>query len=564
MPNVHTMKFRLAMLGFALLMIGVLVRQFIALPLLQKDVRELVATQQLSIASYVARDVDHNITSRLALIDQFASEMPPELVRQPEKLQAWIKDRQRINPMFNNGLLAVRADGHGLVAQYPFGSERSRSDYATSDWFLAALRASKPVMSKPSREAVSGDPVIVFAAPVRNADGSVVAVLAGSTLLNAPGFLDRLQETRLGATGSFLLISPSDKLFVASSDPTMILKPTPAPGVNPLHDRAMSDYRGTGITVNAKGIEEFSAIATVPSTGWFVVARMPTKEAFGPVEALRGFVFKANAFFLVAVLSLLLIGVSLILRPLTESARAIRDMAEGRRKLVPLPIVRDDEVGKLVSGFNILVDRLHTEEAAREASEAQLKYMAHHDSLTGLYNRAILEDRIDQALARAERDGSEIALLFCDLDGFKAINDQHGHDAGDAVLRQVAGRLADGRRRVDTVARLGGDEFIILLAGLDNARNAAIVVAQQVMASVCEPFDVDGKTLTIGMSIGIALHAGSAIAASHLIARADLAMYRAKRTDKGNFFFIEEIGAIESEERTAVGGEVSRARSAPK
>jgi diguanylate cyclase (GGDEF)-like protein len=174
------------------------------------------------------------------------------------------------------------------------------------------------------------------------------------------------------------------------------------------------------------------------------------------------------------------------------------------------------------------VERLHKEKAAREASDARLKFLAHHDSLTGLYNRAMLEDRLEQALARMERDRSQIALLFCDLDGFKAINDQHGHNAGDAVLRQVAHRLAKGRRKVDTVARLGGDEFVILLTGLADARTTANLVAQQCLAAVSEPFRIEEKIITLGISVGIALHTGSAVASSYLIAQADIAMYHAQ------------------------------------
>jgi diguanylate cyclase (GGDEF)-like protein len=556
------MKFRIVALGVALIMISVALRLFIALPLFHDKVHELVATQQLAVASYVARDVDYSITSRLALIDRFAAELPPEFAGQPEKLQAWITDRQRVNPTFNGGLLAVRPDGHGLLAEYPAVPGSSKLDYANSDWLPAALRASKPVMGKPSRGRMSGDPTIIFAAPVRDASGIVVAVLAGAARLNAPGFLERMQETRLGTSGGFLLISPADQLFVASSNPEMILKPTPPPGVNLLHDRAMAGYRGTGITVNASAVEELSAMVTVPSTGWFVVAHVPTEEAFHPTDVLRSFMFKASAASLVAILVILLLVLPRILRPLTDAARAIRDMADNKCKLVPLPIIRDDEVGQLVSGFNFLVDRLRTEEAAREASEARLKFMAHHDSLTGLYNRAVLEDRLEQALAHTERDGSQIALLFCDLDGFKAINDQYGHHAGDAVLRQVARRLADGRRRIDTVARLGGDEFVILLTDLNDARTTANAVAKQCLAAVSEPFQVEGKTLTVGMSIGIALHAGTAVARSYLIAQADIAMYRAKRKGKGNFFFIDEVGTFDSGKRAAIEAAMPLAQSA--
>ncbi len=545
MLNFKSIKFRIVALGIALVIIGVLVRHFIALPLIQEHVRELAAGQQLSIATYVARDVDHSITAQLALIERFAAELPPELARQPERLKAWVKDRQRINPLFNSGLLAVQPDGLGLLAEYPAVSGRSQLDYAAADWFHAAKRSNQAVMGKPSRGRVSGDPIIVFAAPVRDAGGSVVMVLAGVTILNSSGFLDRLQQTRLGATGGFLVISPADQLFVASSDPNMILKPTPPPGVNLLHDRAMSGYRGTGVTINAKGVEELSAMVSVPSAGWFVVARMPTAEAFRAIEALRSLILKTSTVLLIGILAILLIVLPRILRPLTDAARAMRDMAKGTRPLAPLPIVRHDEIGKLLSGFNFLVDRLHKEQAARATSEERLKFMAHHDSLTGLYNRPMLQDRLEQALARVERDGSQIALLFCDLDGFKAINDQHGHDVGDAVLCQAALRLSDGRRRVDTVARLGGDEFVILLTGLNDARAAANVVARQCLATVSEPFEIEGKTLKLGISIGIALHSGTMVAPSYLIAQADIAMYQAKRKGKGNYFFMEEISAID-------------------
>ncbi len=559
MFNFQSIKFRIVALAFTLVIAGVLLRQFVALPMVHEQMGELVAAQQLSIASYVARDIDHSLTSRLALIGQFAADLPPVLSEHPEQLHAWLKNRHLANPLFNSGLVAIRPNGRGIFAEYPAISGRDQLDYAESDWFHAALRASKPVMGKPSRGRASGDPLIVFAAPVRDAAGRIVTVVAGAAVLNAPGFLDRMQETRLGATGGFLLISPADRIFVASSDPTMILKPTPPPGVNLLHDRAMAGYRGTGVTVNAKGVEELSAIVTVPSTGWFVVARMPTAEAFHPVEELRRFMYRASAIMLIGILTVLLLALPRILRPLTDSARAIRDMADGRRELAPLPVVCDDEVGKLVAGFNYLVARLRKEEAAREASDARLEYLAHHDSLTGLDNRAMLEDRLAQALARSERSGAQIALLFCDLDGFKPINDQYGHDAGDAVLRQVAERLSDGRRRMDTVARLGGDEFVILLADLDDAHLAASSVAQQCLAAMSEPFEIEGKKLMLGMSIGIALHAGAATTPSNLISQADIAMYKAKHAGKGGFFFNETND--ESESRAAIDAAALLARS---
>ena len=540
MMNFQSMKFRFIALGVALMVVSIALRLAFTLPFAQEQLHDLVAAQQLSSASYMAHDIDHSIVTRRVLIGELADALPSALLRQPEGLAAWLKERQRLNPLFNSGLLVIRPDGNGMLAGYPAVAAREKLTFSGSDWFQATLTANAPVMSKPQRGRAGGDPVIIMAAPVRDAGKRVVAVLAGVAALNAPGFLDRLQKNQLGATGGFLLISPADKLFVGASDPSMILKPTPPPGMNLLHDRAMAGYRGTGVTINAEGVEELSAMVSVPSTGWFVVVRMPTAEAFRLIEVLRGFVLKYSLLALVGVLAILLFLLPRILRPLTDAAHAMREMADGKRELAPLPVRRKDEVGGLILGFNNLVARLHEKEAALKASQERMEFMAHHDSLTGLYNRMMLEDRLQQAMARAERNGSHFALLFCDLDGFKPINDQYGHDVGDAVLIQVAVRLSQGRRRLDTVARLGGDEFVVLLTDLDDARGDAEKLARQYLMTIAAPYDVQGRTFALSISIGIALYQGASVSDSQLLSQADIAMYQAKREGKNRVCFFEE------------------------
>jgi len=308
-----------------------------------------------------------------------------------------------------------------------------------------------------------------------------------------------------------------------------------------LLDRALAGFRGTGMRTDNKGREELLAIAGVDSAGWVVLARIPATQVMAPVAAVRQFMYVASAVTLVVVLTIMLVGLSAILRPLTDAARAIRAMAYNNGILDTLPVTRDDEVGKLITSFNVLVERLKSEEMARRASDERLVYMAHHDSLTGLYNRALLENRLEQELKRAERNGTQIALLFCDLDGFKAVNDEYGHQAGDTVLCEVAVRLRSIRRRVNTVARLGGDEFVILMADTHDAQANATAVALQCINAMETPFDVDGHSLILGMSIGIAVHSGLMVAPSHLLAQADIAMYQAKRKGKGSHFFVEEL-----------------------
>ncbi|GIF78213.1 sensor domain-containing diguanylate cyclase [Asanoa siamensis] len=161
---------------------------------------------------------------------------------------------------------------------------------------------------------------------------------------------------------------------------------------------------------------------------------------------------------------------------------------------------------------------------------ARLAHAHLHDGLTGLPNRALWMDRVQQALDKRSKEAG-LAVLFLDLDGFKAVNDTYGHSAGDALLVDVAERLRATTRRGDIVGRFGGDEFLVL--GTDLAPASAVELAYRVRASIAEPMDVAGRRLTIGVSIGIASPDSETVEADALVHRADLAMYRAKERESG-------------------------------
>ncbi len=170
----------------------------------------------------------------------------------------------------------------------------------------------------------------------------------------------------------------------------------------------------------------------------------------------------------------------------------------------------------------------------RKKAAEQLEYLAHHDPLTGLANRSLLRERISAAIALAEKSGESLALLLLDLDRFKAVNDLHGHSMGDQVLVRVAARLRAAARGAEIIARLGGDEFVILLtaeAGAEAARAAE--VAQRVIASLTEPFEVGASFLQINTSIGVSLYPQHGADADELLKNADTALYSAKRAGRG-------------------------------
>jgi diguanylate cyclase (GGDEF)-like protein/PAS domain S-box-containing protein len=176
----------------------------------------------------------------------------------------------------------------------------------------------------------------------------------------------------------------------------------------------------------------------------------------------------------------------------------------------------------------------------RKAFENQLAHQAFHDPVTNLPNRALFSDRVQHALTRAERTGSTVAIMFIDLDDFKTVNDSLGHQAGDVVLQHVASRLTDAIRPTDTVARFGGDEFAVLLDGVKDSQDAADA-AVRILRSLERQIEVDGKQVFPRSSIGIclALPGTNAADSEELLRNADVAMYMAKRDNKGSYRVFE-------------------------
>jgi diguanylate cyclase (GGDEF)-like protein len=181
-------------------------------------------------------------------------------------------------------------------------------------------------------------------------------------------------------------------------------------------------------------------------------------------------------------------------------------------------------------------EELEAEIAERRIANQRVVHMAHHDALTGLPNRALLTDRVEQAIAHAARNGGKVALLFLDIDRFKNVNDSLGHGTGDHLLQAVATRLKACLRTEDTAARLGGDEFIISLPGMGDGTEAARV-ASRILATLAQPLEVDGQRLPATVSIGISLYPEDGDSAQTLLRNADTAMYHAKESGRGNYQF---------------------------
>lgn len=179
----------------------------------------------------------------------------------------------------------------------------------------------------------------------------------------------------------------------------------------------------------------------------------------------------------------------------------------------------------------------------RKKSEEEIIHLASHDGLTGLPNRRLLMDRLDQALARSHRSKDTVAVLFLDLDNFKPINDTMGHRQGDDVLKMMAERLQGCLRETDTVARFGGDEFVVVMTDIKDNKDVT-TLAENLNQALSEPFAIGGREAALSASIGIALYPDHAHVSESLLTLADDAMYQAKKKGKGNHCFASPIKTL--------------------
>ncbi len=202
-------------------------------------------------------------------------------------------------------------------------------------------------------------------------------------------------------------------------------------------------------------------------------------------------------------------------------------------KWMSISVIRDES-----GGVRYYVAHF-TDVSSERAAEERLHHIAHHDVLTGLFNRFSLKGHLDQALAAAKRDGSRVALLFIDLDRFKVINDTLGHHVGDELLIEVGHRLQETVRDSDVVARLGGDEFVIMLTGIDHS-TAVAGVAEKLVFNIGRSYQIGGFDLYTSPSIGIALYPTDGTDGETLMKNADAAMYHAKMAGRNNFQFFDQ------------------------
>jgi diguanylate cyclase (GGDEF)-like protein len=378
---------------------------------------------------------------------------------------------------------------------------------------LNDLRTGDAFVGEPFWDAGAGKAAIVLAVPIRLPDGRLRAAFTTRINLQAVGdLLQRLaSDDPLGA----YVITDQGKLVIGSQASSAELMRTKLP------ESALSALlQGEGRTVVYKGPggrESLGTLRRMPQFHWSAVAEMPRAAAGRPVArlwnvtALMILALFAGVALLVYVLGLLIVG------PLGRLTAAAAQVAAGDLT-IDLPVGGGGEVGYLTQVFNTLVSRLRERE-----SQAELERLSITDALTGLYNRRHLMGTLTSEVQRSRRLRRPFSVLLADVDSFKAYNDTHGHQAGDAALGKLADILRQTTRGVDCVARYGGEEFFVML--LETTVATAGIVAERIRARVAAEEFPGGK---VTISIGVAECPGHGDTPDALIASADAALYQAK------------------------------------
>ncbi|EGY25307.1 diguanylate cyclase domain protein [Desulfovibrio sp. A2] len=383
----------------------------------------------------------------------------------------------------------------------------------------------------------SGEPMkfVDISVPVAAPDGRLAGVLAAHLSWE---WVRQIERTIFRA----LRTSQRIDMFVVSSDDTVLLGSSPAPGTPLRLDaiaRARSGLTGWSVERWPDGQEYLTGYATgvgfedYKGLGWTVLARQPLSAAHAPAHMLERDVLGAGL-----LLGMLFAGLGWFVagpvsRPLQRLTAAADRLRGGEDAEIPeLRGVREIEV--LSASLRGMVDALTHKQHALDRMEA----IALHDKLTGLPNRRALEQHLARASGQARRGGRALAMLFLDLDGFKAVNDTLGHQTGDILLQQVAERLRGCLREGDVVARLGGDEFVMVLPSPDDhPREGAALAAARVIEALNAPFDLEGQAARVGCSVGGAVWPDDAEDVSAALHLADAALYAAKRAGKNRAVF---------------------------
>jgi diguanylate cyclase (GGDEF)-like protein len=493
----------------------------------RRALEEKISQELLSASAQTAREMDVWVKERLYDLRVFASsyEVTENLTGRPGRPTT----RTRLSDYLNSvrerfsdyeELIVVDAGGRMVASS----ASEPRRLQLPHDW-ARELTTTNALVGEAMWDKALGKAILLVAVPVQRADGRMVGALTAR--LNLRGAEEGLRTFAPSTSGRIYLISSSGNLIVSSLASSPDLMQTT---LRPSLFQRLQKREGTVLTYESVGdVDVIGSLKQVPRVGWSVLAEIPTDAAYHQVRRFRDMTLAIVAVLLLGVTAIAYRLALLIVRPLERLTKGAAEVAEGDLA-VDLPTATG-EVGDLTYVFNHMVGRLRegrqqldaVNDTLRERNE-DLERLSKSDSLTGLSNRRLLTQRLDEELLRSQRENHSFTVVMLDVDHFKKYNDAHGHPAGDEVLKRVANILRSSTRAGDCTARYGGEEFAVLLSG--KGAQEAMQLAERIRERVAEEEFPAGR---ITVSAGIAEFPQHGHTAEAVISSADEALYQAKR-----------------------------------
>ena len=374
MSNNHfpwrSLKTRVALLTLVIFAVGIWSLAFYTSRVLREDMQRLLGEQQFSTVVFIASGINDELKERLGVLEKVAGNLRPAMLDDAASLQSFIEQRLILQQEFNGGAFVTGRDGT-TIASVPLSAQRLGVNYMERDHVAAALNEGKPRISTVAIGKQLQAPVFGMAIPIRDTQGKVIGALVGVTDLSKPNFLDKIADNIYGKTGGYLLVAPKQRLIVTATDKSRIMETLPAPGINPLIDRFIQGYEGSGIFINPLGAEVLTSVKGIPAAGWYVAAALPAGEAFAPIRDMQ------QRMLIAAIILTLLTGILIwwMLRlqfsPMLAAVKTLATVTD--TPLQSLPVARQDEVGELIGGFNRLLKTLGQREAALKQSDERFE-----------------------------------------------------------------------------------------------------------------------------------------------------------------------------------------------
>ena len=391
-PQWRSLKTRVIVIALTVFLASVWAMAFYAMLILHDDLQRLASKQLSSTASIVADQLNQEFLERTQALEIVAGSITAADIANPATIQHLFEQRPLLHTLFSAGNYVT--DSRGIaIASVPAGVDRIGVSFAERDHIIAALQQGRTSVSEAVIGKVLQLPVVSLAAPIRGADGAVIGAIVGVVDLSTSNFLDLTIGHRYGVAGGYLLVDPKHRIIVTATDKRFNLKPLLSVSGSAVFDRFAQGFEGEDVFVDAQGVEHIAVADRLKVPGWYMVATLPADEAFAPIRSMQNR--------LVALACVLTVMAGLLIRwmlareldPVISTARTLARFSQSDEFPAALPVIRRDEVGDLIGGFNRLLGVLQQRESALVDSEQRARALVEwlpqamvvHDGTTVLY-----------------------------------------------------------------------------------------------------------------------------------------------------------------------------------